>query len=155
MSDDGMVHPLSLWDKVKTGVKSFFKGVGHYLPRGILFVGALFGVSALLGATVSPGWDLLHVAKAWESGAGALAGKFLTSLAIGSAITGGIDAYKGVSHAVQENNAQLQAQAALLERQRGLGPSKQQNIGFMEPEVPSIPGKAVDLLAHTVPHLIH
>lgn len=152
MSDHGnAVQPLSLWDKIKAGAKSFVKSAVHYLPRGILFVSAIFAGSALLENLT--GLGLLHINSALESGA--IVGQFITSLAIGSMITGGIEAYKGVSQAVKENKAQLAAQAAGQQPQLGMGKARQASIGFMEPQVPSVPGKATELLAHTAPHFLH
>ena len=146
-----MAEP-SLFEKIKTGAKSFFKGALHYIPRGVLFVGALFGASALLGATISPGWDLLHVAEAANSGT--LVSKFLISLGLGAAISGGIDTYKALS---SPEIASAPATTAMLsQQQKGLGIAREPSIGFLDPVVPkAIPTKATETVAHTAAHFMH
>lgn len=150
MSDTGMVENLSTWDKIKIGAKGFAKAAIHYLPRGLLFVGALFGASALLGGF---GMDFLGVSEAMSNGH--IVGKVLTSLAIGATISGGVEAYKSVAHANQVNEAALQAQAGQLERARALGPERQQSIGFEDPKVPTGLPSRDEALVHTAAHMFH
>lgn len=147
-----LVKPLSLWDKIKTGAKSFGKAALHYLPKGLLFVGLIFGASALLEHAT--GLGLLGVTESLKSSA--IVSKVLISLAIGSTISGGIGAYKGITEATAQNTLAMQAQAAALERSQSMVPERQRNIGYEDPMVPTgIPVKTADMLAHTVPHLIH
>lgn len=153
-SDTAAVHPLSLWDKIKTGAKSFFKAALHYLPRGLLIGGAILGASALL-VNVFPAADsLFHISSLHT--AGDVAHRIGMTMMIGGLISGGVGAYHGITDSIKKNNLALAAREGELERCKSLGPEKQRSMDFMEPVAPTnIPNRAVDMLAHTVPHLIH
>ncbi len=98
---------MGLWEKVKTGTKGFIKSVIHYLPRGLMIAGAIFGGSYLLGSMGL--WDPLNVVQNLASNPGAIVTHIATSMAIGSLISGGIGAYQNIA---QESEAHHRQEAA-------------------------------------------
>jgi hypothetical protein len=151
-----LVQPLSLWSKIKTGVKSFFKAAVSYIPKGLMISAVLFGGSAVLEAMT--GFGLLGVTQAFNAGAGAVATKLLTTMAIGSVLTGGIEAYKGVAAAIKQNETAMAQQQAALSRGRTCTPERQQYTEYAEPLTPPPTPALSEHLVNTAKiasHLVH
>lgn len=108
--------PLTGWEKVKSGVKGFFKTALHYLPRGLMMAGAFLGGSYLLGLT-SPGLDLFKAGQ--MNGIGEVATHIGKVMAIGGLITGGIGAWQTVKAETKQREAEIAAQGQELARARG------------------------------------
>lgn len=115
--DGGQKSPLSPWEKIKTGTKSFVKAVVDYVPRGILLSAAFVG-SAVLMANIT-GWDPLamgHGGMTWMK----FLERTLAVVGLSSIINGSIGAYQGVkaesAHRSQE--IELQKRALLKEKSR-------------------------------------
>lgn len=124
MDSADMKHPLTLWEKIKSGTMGFVKATLDYLPKGLLIAGVLMGGSALLGMA-SPGLDFFHTQQLFNDGAGAIAASFGKMLLIGGLISGSIGAYQHVSAETRQRDAEIDAQGELLERARALGPERQ------------------------------
>ncbi len=84
MSDE--TQPLTLWQKFKANTKRFAENAVAYIPRGILFSGALFGVSYALG-NIAPGFDFLGIGTL---ASGQVLGRLALHVGVGSLITGAI-----------------------------------------------------------------
>ncbi len=117
-------QPLSFFEKVGVGLKSFGKAVIDYLPRGILISGALLGASAILGGM--GGWDLFGTAGL---GAGDFIKRMAIGVGIGSLITGGVAAYQGVKAETQFRDKQIEMQETMLAREHARSHSQQRQTG--------------------------
>ncbi|MDE3016390.1 MAG: hypothetical protein KGI29_05660 [Pseudomonadota bacterium] len=143
MAQDNLTPPaapaLSTWEKIKAGVKGFVKTTIDYLPRGLMFLGLLYGGSALLGSFTGGGGDLLGVANAYN--AGDLAGRIGFGLLLGGLISGGIGAYESVREAEASHQAQ-QSQAD--GRSQKIEPRRQADLDITPPcHLPREAGKTV------------
>jgi hypothetical protein len=125
------VKPLSLMEKISVGVKSFVKSAVEYVPSGLLYSGLMIGGSLALSYMTGGAWDILGLMSGGSISMSALAIKGLGTVALGSAVTGAIGAYKGVSQASEQRNAEVEWQQRGVEispRARGL--QRQQGAGF-------------------------
>jgi hypothetical protein len=130
MSDDVKEHPpLSVWSKVKAGVKGFAKAVMHYLPRGAIFAGALLGVSALMGN--AGGWDFLGANSL--TSVGQVAGKIGLTMVLGSLVTGSMGAWKSIDAETKRHAAMIAAGGESPKRTQARGQQHEQEIDDESP----------------------
>ena len=125
----GELKPLTTFEKIKVGVKSFVKSAADYIPSGLLYTGLMMGGS--MAITALTGFDILGIMPGGSIDLGAVAFKSIGTLALSSAVTGAIGAYKGVSAASEQRNAEIEWQqrgAEVSPRARGL--QRQQSSGM-------------------------
>lgn len=134
------LKPLSTMEKIGVGIKSFVKSAISYIPSGLLYAGLMVGgslaITALTGGIGTGGYELLP--GLIENGGITMAGvaqKVVGTMVLGSVITGGIGAYKGVTGASEQRNAELEWQQRGVQvspRARGL--QRQHDGGMQTPQ---------------------
>lgn len=138
------VPELPTWEKIKAGIKGFVKTAIAYLPRGLAFLGLLYGGSALLGSAMGGGsWDFLGVSAL--SG-GDLAGRIGLGLLFGGVISGGMGAYEHInaaSTAHQANHGQTVGNGRSPEPESQ--PHQQVSFGVTPPSLPMNAEKAAKM----------
>ncbi len=125
MDDNNEIkHPLTTWQKIKTGVVGFVKSAISYIPKGLMFAGILFVGSALLESVT--GWGLLHVVEAAKTGD--LIGRIATTMMLGMTITGGVGAYQAIKQENELREKEMGTQGEQLKRSRAYVPERQPEI---------------------------
>jgi hypothetical protein len=129
-------HPLSLWEKIKIGVGSFFKGAASYIPRALIMTPLMLG-----------GMVLLINATGWTGPFGMLEGlanldlagfatKAAIGIGLGSALIGGFSAYQGVVANTEFRNKEIELQEHALARAHSQQRQRQQFQAYTGGYVP-------------------
>ncbi len=93
MSGNELAPPLSLWEKIKTGVTDIVKNAVNILPKGVILLGAIMATSAITGMVVPHG-DFLNVTNRLAGGhIGSLLTTSATYLLMGTLIYGSAKKY--------------------------------------------------------------
>jgi hypothetical protein len=132
--DPNELKPLSMFEKIKVGVKGFIKSAVDYIPSGLLYTGLMMGGS--MAITALTGFDIAGIMPGGSLDVGALAMKSIGTIVLSSTVTGAIGAYKGVSSANEQRSAEMEWQRRGVEvSPRVRGQQRQQSSGMTSPVV--------------------
>ena len=114
--------PLTFFEKVGVGIKSFGKAVMDYLPKGLLMSGLMLGAATVVANM--GGWDIFGMGGIDAFG---FVKRLGLAIGIGSLITGGMAAYQGVKAHTAYRDKEIEIQEAMLAREhaRSRGKSRE------------------------------
>ena len=131
-----MKHPLTLWEKTKIGVGSFFKSVANYVPHALIMTPIFLGGMMLL-ANATGGLGGLLTGLTEISSVGGFITKALIGIGVGSLIVGGMAAYQGIKANTQFREKEIEMQQAMLAREHARTRGMQRETGDDMPLVAS------------------
>lgn len=153
IEQNNQTKPLSLVEKTTIAAKSFVKSAIEYVPSGLMYSALFLGGSLAISALTGGASDIAGVLAA-SGGVNlkALAVKAIGTLALGSAVTGSIGAYQGVSAANEQRESEMEWQQrgqSISPQARGRQRSQATDMGDPAPQRGLPPQKQAE--QHVVP----